>query len=179
MPLLAKLSRVLLKTFICSTDNSCTCLALHPINVTVMARNTKLLLVMFLEREKKLLSSSAKSWDTGSICAPSSTHLPCQVKLNQYTAISLITGDNKPTTKVNIPSAFYICGQPSQITGHIIKCRLVQFLGKKKKPYSSTANEPQQQESLFFFAYKMRRSENKKLQQFLNQSRVLTSVSVK
>lgn len=60
MPLLVKLSRVLLKTFICSTDNSCTCLALHPINVTVMAHNTKLFLVMFLEREKQLLSSSAK-----------------------------------------------------------------------------------------------------------------------
>lgn len=116
MPLLAKLSRALLKTFICSTDNSCTCLALHLINVTVIARNTKLLLVMFLERKKQLLSSSAKSWDTGNICASSRTHLPGQVKLNQYTAICLITGGNKPTTKVNIPSAFYNCRQPSQMT---------------------------------------------------------------
>lgn len=82
---------------------------------------------MFLEREKQLLSSSAKSWDTGNICASSRAHLPGQAELNQCTAICLITGGNKPTAKLNIPSTFYICGQPRQMTEHIIKCRLVQF----------------------------------------------------
>lgn len=71
---------------------------------------------MFLEGEKQLLSSSAEIWDTSDTHSSSRIHFPGQLKQNQYTAVCLITGGNKPTTKAGISNPSYICGQPIQTT---------------------------------------------------------------
>lgn len=69
-----------------------------------------------LRGKKQLLSSSAEIGDMGDITASSRIHFPGQLKLNRYTAICLITGGNKPTTKAHISNRSYICGQPIQMT---------------------------------------------------------------
>lgn len=86
-----------------------------------------------LRGKKQLLSPSAEIWNMGDICASSRIHFSGQLKLNQYTAISLITGGNKPTTKAGISNPSYICGQPYPNDMTLIKCRLVQLSGKRKK----------------------------------------------